>query len=105
MPELATSAVAAYKKSTDLAIGNVLGSNLFNILFVLGTSALITPIPAVKGTNQDLLILVIATGLILFFGYGLGIRSEKYKISRSEGVVMVIIYLAYLIYLIFSTLA
>lgn len=51
LPELATSALAAYKGKTDLALGNVIGSNIFNILFILGMSSLITPIPALAGTT------------------------------------------------------
>jgi Na+/Ca+ antiporter, caCA family len=45
LPELATSIIAAYKKNTDLALGNIIGSNIFNILFILGVSSIITPIP------------------------------------------------------------
>jgi Na+/Ca+ antiporter, caCA family len=45
LPELATSIIAAYKKNTDLALGNIIGSNIFNILFILGISSIITPIP------------------------------------------------------------
>lgn len=105
LPELATSAVAAYKKNTDLAIGNVLGSNLLNILFILGVSSLITPIPAIVGTNTDLLVLVVATALIFFFAMGRGFRGKKYQISRIDGIMMVVIYGGYVAYLIFGSLA
>lgn len=82
LPELATSAVAAYKKNTDLALGNVIGSNIFNILFILGMSSLVTPIPALPGTTTDLLLLCLATALIYVFGYG--ITGKKWQINKWE---------------------
>ncbi len=101
LPELATSAVAAYKKNADIALGNVIGSNIFNILFILGISSVITPIPAMAGTNNDLLILAIASALILVFGYGL--VGKKRQIGKREGLFMVLLYLSYLGYLVVSS--
>lgn len=100
LPELATSAIAAYKGKTDLALGNVIGSNIFNILFILGMSSLITPIPALAGTTGDLILLCFATGLIYVFGYG--IMGKKWQINKREGGVMVLLYFSYLGYLIFN---
>lgn len=89
--------MAAYKKNSDIAVANVIGSNIFNILFILGASSLITPIPSMKGTNTDLLILTIATFLIFFF-YMRG--NLKKTIERKEGIFMLILYFCYIIYLI-----
>lgn len=98
---MATSAVAAYKKNADIALGNVIGSNIFNILFILGVSSVITPIPAIEGTNSDLLILAVATILILIFGYGL--IGKKWQIGRREGLFMMLLYVSYLGYLVISS--
>ncbi|MDH5596865.1 MAG: calcium/sodium antiporter, partial [Candidatus Peregrinibacteria bacterium] len=64
LPELATSAVAAYKKNTDIAIGNVVGSNIFNIFWVLGISASIRPLPFREDINSDLFVYIAATVLL-----------------------------------------
>lgn len=66
-------------------------------------SSLITPIPAIAGTNTDLLVLVVATALIFFFAMGRGFRRKKYQISRADGIMMVIIYAGYLAYLVFGS--
>lgn len=99
LPELATSAVAAYKKNSDIAIANVIGSNIFNILFILGTSALIAPIPSMLGTNTDLLVLTLAT-LLIFFFYMRGKR--KRTIEKKEGILMLLLYVCYISFLIFG---
>ena len=99
LPELATSAVAAYKKNSDIAIANVIGSNIFNILFILGTSALIAPIPSMPGTNTDLLVLTLAT-LLIFFFYMRGKR--KRTIEKKEGILMLLLYVCYISFLIFG---
>ena len=99
LPELATSAVAAYKKNSDIAIANVIGSNIFNILFILGTSALITPIPSMPGTNTDLLVLTLAT-LLIFFFYMRG--KHKRTIEKKEGILMLLLYVCYISFLIFG---
>ena len=99
LPELATSAIAAYKKNSDIAIANVIGSNIFNILFILGTSALIAPIPSMPGTNTDLLVLTLAT-LLIFFFYMRGKR--KRTIEKKEGILMLLLYVCYISFLIFG---
>jgi cation:H+ antiporter len=83
LPELATSAVAAYKKNSDIAVGNIVGSNIFNIFWVLGVSCLIRPLPISAQTNADLLMLI-GTSLFLFFSMFIGKRRT---IDRWEGAV------------------
>ena len=85
LPELATSIVAALKKNPEIAIGNVIGSNLFNIFFVLGCSASITPLRLTGITNFDLWVLVGASLLLWLFGIFFGKRI----ITRLEGSILI----------------
>lgn len=96
LPELATSIVAALKKNPEMAIGNVIGSNLFNIFFVLGCSATITPLHLNGITNFDLLALV-GSGILLWL---FGLFFAKRTITRIEGSIMVLCYVAYTTFLI-----
>lgn len=96
LPELATSIVAALKKNPEIAIGNVVGSNLFNIFFVLGCSAAITPLRLGGINNLDLLVLVGASILLWLFGIFFGRRI----ITRVEGAVLMACYVAYTAWLI-----
>ena len=89
LPELVTSVTAALRGNADLAVGNVVGSCIFNLLFVLGTSALILPIPCAPNFLSDAYVAVGATILLLIFGY------TKMKIARWEGVLLVACYAAY----------
>lgn len=98
LPELATSIVAALKKNPEIAIGNVIGSNLFNIFFVLGCSASITPLHLTGITNFDLLALVMSGILMWFFG----LFFAKRTITRMEGGILVLCYVAYTAYLIYQ---
>lgn len=91
LPELATSVVAALKKNSGIAIGNVIGSNLFNIFFVLGCSATISPLPMSGIGNFDLSVLVGSAVLFWFFGW----FFRKQTITRVEGALMVACYVAY----------
>jgi cation:H+ antiporter len=91
LPELATSVVAALKKNPEMAIGNVVGSNLFNIFLVLGASATITPLNLIGITNFDRLSLVIASVILWFFG----VFYKKRTITRVEGTILVVCYIAY----------
>ena len=95
LPELVTSIVAATRKNTDLAIGNAIGSNLFNILLVLGVSALIHPIPFDRELNFELLILVVATGLVMLF-IRVNIGKTTRAISSLEGILLVLFYFIFL---------
>ena len=67
LPELATSATAAYRKNADIAVGNVVGSNIFNIFFILGISSLIRPIPFEPRANLDIGVLILASALLLIW--------------------------------------
>lgn len=97
LPELVTSIFASMKKNTDIAVGNAIGSNIFNILLVLGVSALIKPIAFDKALNQEIIILIASTLLILVF-VKLDIGKTKKAISRLEGILLIGAYIAYVIY-------
>lgn len=99
LPELATSVVAALKKNPEIAIGNVIGSNLFNIFFVLGCSASIVPMRLGNITNFDLLTLV-ASGVLLWV---FGLLFAKRTITRIEGAIMILCYVGYTLALIFAS--
>ena len=101
LPELVTSIVAALKKNTDIALGNVLGSNIFNIFLVLGVSALIHPIPYESTYNTELFILLLS-GLFITLLIYTGKTSKT--ISRLEGGFLVSGYLAFLIWTIAGAL-
>ena len=96
LPELATSIVAALKKNPEIAIGNAIGSNLFNIFFVLGCSASITPMRLTGITNLDLWVLLGAGILLWLFGLFFGKRT----ITRIEGSILMLCYAAYMAVLI-----
>ena len=89
LPELVTSVTAALRGNADLAVGNVVGSCIFNLLFVLGTSALILPLPCAPNFLSDAYVAVGATVLLLIFGY------TQMKIARWEGALLVACYAAY----------
>lgn len=96
LPELATSIVAAYKHNAGMAIGNAIGSCLFNVFFVLGISATINPINILNISNVDLSALIGASLMVWFFGL-----FFKYRlITRAEGIILVSFYVLYTIYLI-----
>lgn len=96
LPELATSVTAALKKNAGIAIGNVVGSNLFNVFFVLGCSASISPLPMEGINNVDMLVLVVSA--ILF--WIVGCFFKKRTITRLEGALLVICYVMYTAFLI-----
>lgn len=95
-PELATSIVAARKGNSDMAVGNVIGSNLFNIMMVLGCSAIVRPLPFGNVNIIDLGVLLLSALLFLIFGRWFGNRI----INRTEGAFLLICYAGYIIYLI-----
>lgn len=88
LPELATSLVAAYKKNADIAVGNIIGSNIFNIFFILGVAGVVTPLGLGDISNADLLFCVGSSLLLLLF-------SLNFTISRKEGAVFFLIYCLY----------
>ena len=96
LPELATSITAALKKNPGIAIGNVIGSNLFNIFFVLGCSASISPLPMGNINNVDMFVLIGSALLFWFVGWFYKTRT----ITRREGALLVSCYIAYTIFLI-----
>ncbi|KGN81941.1 calcium/sodium antiporter [Porphyromonas sp. COT-290 OH860] len=95
LPELATSVVAALKKEPELAVGNVVGSGLFNILFILGTTATVTPIKMSGVTVVDFLVMVLSSILLYVFGIFFGQRT----ITRLEGGILFACFIAYNAYL------
>ena len=92
LPELATSAVAVRKGNVEIAIGNVVGSNIFNIFLVLGISAAVKPLPFPIGGNLDIIVVVIAS-LLLFLFMFTGLRRS---LDRWEGSIFVFIYAVYI---------
>lgn len=96
LPELATSIVAALKKNPGIAIGNVIGSNIFNTFLVLGCASTITPLPMGGINNVDILTMLGATVLFFIFGW----LYKKRTITRIEGAIMIACYIAYTTYLV-----
>ena len=96
LPELATSTVAAYRKNTDIAIGNVVGSNIFNIFFILGITGVIHPINYNAAMNFDLKLLGAATILLMIFMFTLNTR----KLDRWEAALMLAGYIVYTVVLV-----
>lgn len=94
LPELVTSVTAARKGNADIAIGNIVGSNIFNILFVLGTSALITPVPYEHRFLADGFVAV-GAGVLLWISV-----FKTMELKRKWGIIMLLCYLAYFIYLL-----
>ena len=95
LPELATSFAAAYKKNVDIAVGNIIGSNIFNIFGVLGLSAVINPILPENYLNVDIWLLIFVTLLLSSFV----IFSKMHSIKRKHGFMFLVMYFAYLIFL------
>lgn len=96
LPELATSVVAATKNNADMAVGNVVGSNIFNILWILGLTSTITPVSFNLKLNSDIWFLVAVTVLFFVFTF----TGKKHKVDRIEGLLFVSLYLGYLIFLV-----
>jgi cation:H+ antiporter len=96
LPELATSAVAAAKKKCDLAIGNVIGSNIFNILLILGVSGIISPLNYNTSFNTDILVYIFGT----FFLFIAMFTGGKKKLDRWEAVLLLLFFIGYMAFLI-----
>lgn len=97
LPELATSAVAAYKKDVDIAVGNIIGSNIFNIFWILGVSAIIRPLPFSPMLASDVFVTVLATLLLFIFLF----VGKRHILERWQGVCFVTLYVGYVVYLVF----
>jgi len=96
LPELATSIIAARKKNVDIAIGNIVGSNIFNVFFILGTSAIIYPVTVSLSSQYDLLVNILASLLLFIFIF----TGKGRKINRWEGLVFLVLYILYVASLI-----
>ena len=98
LPELVTSAMAAYRKNTDIAVANVIGSNIFNLLWVLGISAMISPMKYDPVVNADIIVLLVATCLIIF---SLMTGRAKNQIGKPTGIFFLACYIAYTAFIIY----
>ncbi|GKV54106.1 K+-dependent Na+/Ca+ exchanger [Sporosarcina sp. NCCP-2222] len=94
LPELVTSISAALKKESEIALGNIVGSNIFNILFVLGASAVISPLQVNDKVFMDVVFMIALTVILLIFS------RTGYKIGKREGMVLAVVYIIYLAYII-----
>ena len=97
LPELVTSVSAAAKGKSDIAVGNILGSNIFNMLLIIGTSALISPIVYNISYNKDLIILLAGTLVLALFP----VIPPKNEMSRTNGIIYVLMYAGYMASLFF----
>ena len=94
LPELVTSVVAARKYEVDMAVGNAVGSNIFNILMVLGISSAISPVALIWENIIDIVLLMVFSVMVWIFA------GTRKKIERKEGIIMVVVYLVYCAYII-----
>ena len=94
LPELVTSVVAARKNEVDMAVGNAVGSNIFNILMVLGLSSAISPVALIWENIIDIVLLMVFSVMVWIFA------GTRKKIERKEGIIMVVVYLVYCAYII-----
>jgi len=91
LPELATSAVAAFRRNVDIAIGNVVGSNIFNVFFVLATSATIRPLPFNAGSNFDIYVVILSSALLFLFIFA----GKRHRLERWQGIMFLVLYIGY----------
>lgn len=94
LPELITSITAAIKKESDIALGNIVGSNIFNIFFVLGASSVVSPLAVDSKIFVDVILMLILTIVLLVFS------RSNFKIGKLEGIILAIAYIVYMIYII-----
>ena len=94
LPELITSVTAAYNKKTDIAIGNAIGSNIFNILFILGLTDTISPITTTGIMFTDTVIMIVITIITYILAY------DKYDFNKKDGMILVGLFIVYMIYII-----
>lgn len=94
LPELVTSIVAAKKKEVDMALGNAIGSNIFNILFVLGLAGAISPVGFIAENIIDIVILLVFSLVVWLLAF------TKKKLTKGEGFLMVFLYVAYVVYIV-----
>jgi cation:H+ antiporter len=96
LPELATSAMAAHRRNVEIAVGNVVGSNIFNVFFVLGISSTIKPLPFKTHSNMDIGVVILASLLLFVYMF----TGKKRSLDRWEGGIFVVFYVAYIAFLI-----
>lgn len=96
LPELATSVVAALQKKADIAVGNIVGSNIFNVFFILGTTAIVKPLPLDSALFVDIGVLM-ATTIFLFLAMYVG---KRHTLERWQGGMMILAYIAYTAFLV-----
>lgn len=96
LPELVTSCIAAKKGENEIAVGNVIGSNMFNMLLVMGIAAIVSPLTIGSQVIVDVLVMIVATALLLIF-------AQKGKLTRAHGIVLLSMYVLYLVYLVLRT--
>jgi cation:H+ antiporter len=96
LPELATSAAAAHRRNAEIAVGNVVGSNIFNIFFVLGISSIIKPLPFHIKDNLDIGVAILSSLLLFLFMF----TGKKRSLDRWEGAVFLVLYAAYIVFLL-----
>lgn len=96
LPEAATSIIAARRKNSDIAIGNIVGSNIFNMFFVLGVSSVISPVVVNPRTNVDLMVNMAASMLLFIFIF----TGKGRSIGRVEGMLFVILFVSYIVFLL-----
>jgi len=97
LPELVTSVAAAVRKEVDISVGNIIGSNIFNIFFIMGLSATVSPLIVPIGINLDLIVLTIATLLFFIFMF----TGEKHKLERWEALMLLVVYAGYTLYIVY----
>ncbi len=101
LPELATSAMAAYKKRVDIAVGNVVGSNIFNLFWILGITAVIRPLEFSPILNRDIIVCIIATFLLFLFMF----IGKRHELEKWQGGIFVGLYIAYIVTLVLTAQA
>ncbi len=100
LPELATSVVAVMKREIDIAVGNIIGSNIFNVFWILGVSAMINPLPFSPGLMSDVFIAIFAAAILFAFMF----IGKKRTLERWQGVIFIILYVAYVTFLVVKEL-
>lgn len=101
LPELATSVIAVLKKNTDIAIGNAVGSNIFNIFFVLGITAVLKPIPFNRSMHIDMWMALLAGFLIFLFLF----LGKRHQIGWAKGVFFLLLYVSYISYQVYQNVS
>lgn len=102
LPELVTIIISTMKNKHDLAIGNIIGSNVFNVLLVLGVSSIIRPIPFSSLSVTNFLFVAISIIIVMSLLFNQYIKKKKYVLKRWHGVSLLVLYAAYLAYFFYK---